>query len=125
MTPDRIQLLYDKTVGAVVGSKANPLWHVTITSQGASKVAELDLGLDVAVAGNKDAQVQIRNAVRKYLGPKMQEGEGMRCWLGVSSNPRINVWLRRRPGQIGVEFENTDVISLVQYWCKRAGCVLH
>jgi hypothetical protein len=125
MAPDRIQLLYDKTIGAVVGSKANPLWNVTITSQGASKVAEIDLGLDVAVSNSKERQAEIRNAVRKYLGPKMQEGEGIRCWLGVRGNPRINIWLRRKPGKIGVEFENTDILSLIQYWCKRAGCVSH
>lgn len=124
MTPDKIQLLYDETIGAATSSKANPLWHITVRSHGASKVADIDLGFAGSISGDKEAQVEVRNAVRKYLGPKMKEGEGIRCWLGVSNNPRINVWLRRRPGQIGVEFENTDAISLIQYWCKRSGCVL-
>lgn len=125
MAPERIQLLYDKTIGVLVGSRTNPLWNVTITSHGASKVADLDLGLNLAVSGDKEAQAEIRTAVRKYLGPMLWEGETLRCWLGVSGNPRINVGLRRRSGQIGVEFENADVVSLVQYWCKRAGCALH
>jgi hypothetical protein len=125
MKPDSIQLSYDKTIGAVVGTKTNPLWHVTITCDGASRVADVNLGLDSAVAGNREMQMEIRSAAKKYLAPLLREGEGMRCWLGVSGNPRINIWLRRKGGHIGVEFENTDVISLIQYWCGRAGCRLH
>lgn len=125
MAPERIELLYDSTVGAMVGSRTNPLWNVTITSHGASKVADLDLGLNLAVSGDREAQAEIRTAVRKYLNPALREGETLRCWLGVSGNPRINICLRRRSGQIGVEFENADVVSLVQHWCKKAGCALH
>jgi len=125
MAPERIQLLYDKTIGAVAKSKTNPLWNMSITSQGASKFANLDLGLNLAVAGDRETQSEIRAAVRKYIRPMLRDGETLRCLLGVSGNPRVNICLLRRSGQIGVEFENTDVVSLVQYWCKRANCALH
>lgn len=108
-----------------MGTKPNPLWHLTITGIGSSKVADIDLGFDVAVSGDKTMQASMRDAARKYLLPHLGEGEGMRCWLGVSGNPRINIWMKRKGGQLGVEFENTEALFLIQHWCKKAGCPLH
>lgn len=125
MTSNDIQSLYEKTVGVVVGSDPNPLWHISIRCSGSSKVADIDLGLDDAVARNKEMQTKIRNAARRYLEPHLGSAEGMRCWLGVAGNPRINVWMLRRAGHIGVDFENPVALSLIQYWCKRAGCPIH
>ncbi len=122
MTSTDIQTKYEKTIGAALGTGPNPLWHISIRCSGASKVADIDLGLDMAVAADRELQTRIRNAVRRYLEPHLEESEGMRCWLAVAGNPRINVWLRRRPGHIGVEFENTSALSLIQYWCQRARC---
>jgi hypothetical protein len=125
MTSNKTQLLYGNTIGAVVGSKPNLLWNITTTCSGASKFADIDLGLDYAVAMDKDAHTEIRAAVRSYFGEALVQGEGLRCWLGVRGNPRINIRLKRKSGQIGVEFENTEAISLIQHWCKMAGVTLH
>jgi hypothetical protein len=125
MHPDKVKLLYDGTIGRVVGANPNPLWHLGITCGGASGVADIDLGLDVAVARDRATQDSIRGAARKYLQSCFEGGEGMRCWLGVSGNPRINVWLKRRPGIIGIEFENAEAIARIQHWCRQAGLRLH
>jgi hypothetical protein len=117
-----IQAKYEKTIGSVVGSSHNPLCHIAIRCIGSSKVADIDLGLDVAVSENRELQAKIRNATRRYLEPHLEEGEGMRCWLAVSGNPRVNVWMHRDPGHIGVVFKNTQALSLIQYWCRRASC---
>lgn len=122
MTSSDIQTKYEKTIGAAFGQGPNPLWHIGIRCSGSSKVADIDLGMDRAVAWDKELQAKIRNAVKRYLGPHLEESEGMRCWLSVSGNPRINIWLRRIPGRIGVEFENAGALSLIQYWCRRARC---
>lgn len=123
--PDKAKLLYDGTVGRVVGSAPNPLWHLNITCSGASGVADIDLGLDVAVTRDRATQDAIRGAARKYLRSCLADGEGMRCWLGVCGNPRINVWLRRKPGILGVEFENAEAVSRIRHWCEQAGMRLH
>jgi hypothetical protein len=116
---------YDSTIGRMVGTKPNPLWNMTITCQGASKFADIDLGLDIAICQDKSVQAAVRDAARNFIRPHLGRGEGMRCWLGVSGNPRINIWLRRRGGIIGVELENTEIVALIGYWCSQAGCRLH
>lgn len=125
VAPEKIKHLYDETIGRVIGSKSNPLWHVTITCSGASELAHIYLGMDGSIEADKTMQSALRDASRKYLGRHFELGEGMRCWFALRGNPRIDVWLKRQGGAMGVEFNNSEVISLILYWCNRAGCALY
>lgn len=125
VTPEKIKHLYDKAIGRVIGSKSNPLWHVTITCSGASKLAHICLGMDRSIESDKIMQSALREASRKYLGRHFELGEGMRCWFSFSGNPRVDVWLKRRGGVMGAELTNSEVISLILYWRGREGWTLY
>jgi len=113
---------YDATVGS--GKGVNPLCHLRLEAQAGRDTVDIHLCMRRDQVWDRDARRSLRDAARHYLQPHFQEGEGMRCWLAVKNDPRINLWLRRDGGGLAVRLSNGKIESLLTHWCVMAGVSL-
>lgn len=117
-TPEKSR--YDATIGALVGNRDNPLWHVSVEGHSGTGTADIHLCVRGPLVDSPERD-SFKRAVRDYFAPSFAPGEGMRCWFGVKNNPRITLWLARTHPLIAeVSFANRKVLSLVEQWCAAA-----
>lgn len=121
MTEPQIQSHYSGTVGRLDAGGANPLVYARVEAGCGRRLVDIHLGIRHDFVEDEKKRNDLKTAVRKYITPHLLAGEGMRCWLGVRGNPRINVWCLRAGAGFEVGFLNGKVVPLLEYWCKASG----
>lgn len=121
MTPEEVKKRYDSTIGRFVSvEKNNPLCGVRIEGFGGSGKANVHLSID-GRQSDRDKASQFRFVVRQYFDPTLKRGEHLRCWLGISRDPRVDICLNRKKDLLSCQFDNDDAVELIRHWCSEAG----